>query len=69
MSRVHAVLVEFDGAPWLFDLASRNGTTLDGIPVTACRLESGQRYLLGGGVALRWRAGRDPLGPKPLLPN
>lgn len=68
VSRKHVVLVEFDGEPWLFDLGSRNGTTLDGLRIDACRLESGQRYQLGGPVTLRWRGLDDPLGPLGALP-
>jgi len=54
VSRSHAmVLASSDGAR-LRDLGSRNGTYVDGIRVTDCRLEDGQRVQVGMHSTLKY---------------
>jgi hypothetical protein len=49
VSRRHAMIVMSDGAALLHDLASKNGTSVDGVPVTApVRLVHGVRIQFGG---------------------
>jgi len=47
VSRRHAQLHHRDGAWVLQDLDSTNGTTINGKPVARCRLEPGDRVMLG----------------------
>ena len=47
ISRKHARLYEDDGALQLADLESRNGTRLDGEPVTESPLIPGDRFVVG----------------------
>ena len=47
-SRYHAVLFGKDGALWVQDLGSSNGTRLDGAPIGAgVRVQPGQRIAVG----------------------
>ncbi|WP_165244965.1 diguanylate cyclase [Paludisphaera soli] len=58
VSRRHAALtVDEDGAAWLTDLGSSNGTLLDGKripPHKPARLEDGSRVQLGGSIILKY---------------
>jgi hypothetical protein len=47
VSRRHAWLVFRDGGWIVQDLASKNGVTVNGVPVGRCRLEPGDRLGLG----------------------
>lgn len=54
VSRVHAMVVTFDGAPYLVDVGSANGTwTAQGERVRCVALRTGDEFLLGG-ARLRW---------------
>jgi Protein of unknown function (DUF3662)/Inner membrane component of T3SS, cytoplasmic domain len=60
VSRHHAQVELRDGAVWLEDLGSTNGTTLDGSPVSApTEMNSGQRITVGSTVLVFLR---DPGG-------
>jgi hypothetical protein len=61
VSRHHAQVELRDGAVWVEDLGSTNGTTLDGVRVTApVALSHGQRITVGSTVLVFLR---DPDGP------
>ena len=59
-SRFHLEIVLRDGQPFLRDLGSRNGTTLDGVAVIEAPLSAGQRIALGRS-ALRFDLAEDHL--------
>jgi len=45
VSRQHAAIIENDeGEPYLMDLASKNGTFVDGQPILRVRLDPGTRF-------------------------
>ena len=45
VSRQHAaIIVNDDGEPYLMDLASKNGTFIDGLPILRVRLEAGMSF-------------------------
>lgn len=56
VSRRHASITCRDGQHWLSDLGSRNGTFVNGAPVSgdARRLIDGDEIVIGGAVALRF---------------
>ncbi len=56
LSRQHAILTRLERAYYLGDLNSRNGTFLNGQPVTdkAVRLKDGDEIVLGGVITLRF---------------
>jgi pSer/pThr/pTyr-binding forkhead associated (FHA) protein len=59
VSRVHAVLIEVDGRPMLFDCASTNGSFVGGRRIRSVVLEHDPPVIeLAGdeGIALRWTA-------------
>jgi GAF domain-containing protein/FHA domain-containing protein len=56
VSRRHAVLVS-DGAAWsVTDLASKNGTLVDGVPITSTMLKE-RNWLSFGGLVARFETG------------
>jgi serine/threonine protein kinase len=56
VSRVHAMLTVEDGRAFVFDLASTNGTLLDGKPIVAAELPRTARIELGQGNLIEWQA-------------
>lgn len=45
VSRQHAaIIVNDEGEPYLMDLASKNGTFVDGVPILRVRLEPGMSF-------------------------
>ncbi len=54
LSRVHLCLLLAEDGVWAIDLASKNGTTVDGEPIAALRLERRQTLMLAGDVTLEW---------------
>jgi pSer/pThr/pTyr-binding forkhead associated (FHA) protein len=76
VSRRHCALWLHNGRVWVVDLGSRNGTRLNGEPLTAARpLEDGDELQLAG-VPFRVRLaepveeealGLHPLGTEPIL--
>lgn len=68
-SRVHAVAVQLDGAPYLVDVGSQNGTwTSRGERVRCAALRPGDEYLLGG-AQLRWDDAEQPPAPPAREPH
>lgn len=57
VSREHAEIRPDGDGFVLSDLGSTNGTTVNGDPVTARRLEDGDRVMLGGTTSFEFRAG------------
>jgi hypothetical protein len=56
ISRVHLLLVEVDGRAVAVDLASTNGTRLDGAPIDrVVDLPAAGLFRLGGAAEVRWR--------------
>lgn len=51
LSRHHALIERRDGAWWITDLESKNGTLLNGRPVDSARLASGDLVSLGNLIA------------------
>ena len=64
LSRLHALLVRRDGAPWILDTASRNGLLLGATPVRQARLDHGTTVQLGGPIAIAWHARAEPGRPR-----
>ncbi|MHB8450605.1 MAG: FhaA domain-containing protein [Mycobacteriales bacterium] len=60
VSRRHARLQRVDGAWWLHDLGSTNGTLVNGRPVTEAELADGDRIELGGTVLVYHDDRRGP---------
>lgn len=57
ISRVHALLLAVDNAPYVLDLGSTNGTWVDGTEVKVARLAPGSAFRLGEhGPTITWRA-------------
>lgn len=56
VSRVHVALLEVDGAPWLYDTGSTNGTWRVTGQVRRAQLSASERFVLGHDVTLQWRA-------------
>jgi transcriptional regulator with GAF, ATPase, and Fis domain len=56
VSRLHARIEHRDDGPWIVDLDSTNGTTIDGIAVSGARLHDGARLGLGS-LAVEVRLG------------
>lgn len=55
VSRYHAVVVAID-APWLHDLGSRNGTSINGVPIwEPAPISDGDIISLGGRCCFRLR--------------
>lgn len=59
VSRVHAVLLELDGEPWLVDTGSTNGTWVNGREIALSPLTDGAEFDLGSELHLRWRVTSD----------
>jgi pSer/pThr/pTyr-binding forkhead associated (FHA) protein len=60
VSRYHAIIEERNGLFWLSDLGSRNGTSVNGAPVTSeCKLQDGDLISLGGTIILEYRFGES----------
>ena len=57
VSREHAEIRPDGDGFVLSDLGSTNGTTVNGEPVTARRLDDGDRVMLGGTTSFEFRAG------------
>jgi hypothetical protein len=55
VSRVHAVLLELDGEPYLVDTGSTNGTWVNGREIALSPLTDGVEFDLGSELKLRWR--------------
>lgn len=55
VSRVHAVVLELDGEPFLFDAGSTQGTFRDGRSVRVAALGSSSEFALGPERVVRWR--------------
>ncbi|MFO7610495.1 MAG: FHA domain-containing protein [Candidatus Krumholzibacteriia bacterium] len=62
LSRRHATLTYADGAWWVEDLGSANGTTVDGEPVTRAVLAPGAVVGFGGAVRFRFMADGEAPG-------
>ena len=59
-SRQHALIYAQDGAYFIRDLESRNGTQVNGKAISDCRLESGDRIAIGEvQMQFHYRPGRD----------
>lgn len=58
LSRFHCELRVDDGAVWLRDLGSKNGSTVDGVPVREARLRDGS-VLVVGRSSLRFAEGQE----------
>lgn len=55
ISRVHALILELDGTPWIFDVGSTNGTSLDGeTDLRAQELVHRGQVYLANTVTLGW---------------
>lgn len=54
VSRTHACIVIEDGAYFVEDMGSANGTIVHGRRITRCQIESGDRIQLGPRVVLRF---------------
>jgi len=62
VSRLHAALEPREDGVWIRDLASRNGTWVEGIRVECARLEDGCRLRLGGtSILVRYETTAQPL--------
>jgi hypothetical protein len=57
ISRVHAIVLAVDGAPYVLDLGSTNGTWIDGTEIKCARIAPGATIRLGErGPSIIWRA-------------
>ncbi|MEN9797886.1 MAG: hypothetical protein RL653_1582 [Pseudomonadota bacterium] len=59
VSRVHAVLLELDGEPYLVDTGSTNGTWVNGREIALSPLADGAEFDLGSELKLRWRVAAE----------
>jgi pSer/pThr/pTyr-binding forkhead associated (FHA) protein len=69
LSRRHARIFTEHGDAWLADLGSKNGTTVNGVPVrqTIVRLRDGDEITLAGVLAYRLRVQAAPPSAAPAL--
>ncbi|PIE17524.1 MAG: hypothetical protein CSA66_05675 [Proteobacteria bacterium] len=59
VSRVHALVLDVDGQPWLIDVASINGVELDGAPIRQAPLPLDRPAVVRlGRSLLRWQPAR-----------
>jgi FHA domain-containing protein len=60
VSRYHAIIEHKEDGFWLSDLGSKNGTTVNGVPIASdCRLGNGNLILLGGVTTLEFQTEVD----------
>ena len=56
LSRVHALILQIDGTPYVIDTASTYGIRVQDMPVRVHSLKAGEDVLLSRGLAVvRWR--------------